>query len=246
MITKSLFTFITTLVVIGSSYAQLGLGINTEKPTADLDVNYNLILPDLKDVSNQVDYDRYIISNEQGYLRTTNQIMAPEMHVVYITSDDMEFFIDTGKGHDILAGPMLDIKVPAYTTYKLNLAFNMPVLAIFKSGALGGTFGVYIAKLDPFNLDINNYGFRKIYESGRKISFAKDYTKAGVGIPNGGFVTSNYMDVITNNTANEVVFQYTLGFVTSLAANNVRVGLYNENSNESWGVGTFVINVFKN
>lgn len=243
---KSLFTSITTLFVVASSYAQLGLGIHIEKPTADFDVNYNLTLPDLNDVSNQVDYDRYVISNEEGNLRTTKQIMAPETHIVYITAGDMAFSIDTGKGHDILAGPVLDIKVPAYSTYKLNLAFNMPVLAIFKNNALGGTLGVYIAKLDPFNLDPNNNGFTKIYESGRKISFAKDYTKAGVGIPNGGFVTSNYMDVITNNTANDVVFQYTLGFVTSSSANSTRVGLYDENSNESWGIGTFVINVFKN
>lgn len=227
------------LLCIVKSFAQVGVG--TLEPTADLDINYKVKLPDLESTKDLHEFDKYIIADEDGNLgyryHYQNELI---FNNVYLKR--LETVKSIGMGGSVNLGMPIEVTIPPHSTRLFEIVYSIPIImAIDDPNQIYGAASISLTK------DINNVQ-TVIKEASREIAFAGTYNSQAAA--KGRAISNFYFDKVENTTDQEIKIIYNLTANASDETRNIKVGMWqsfsgnNGRYNYNWGRGVFMISVF--
>lgn len=226
------------LLFIGlQSTAQIGIGAPIVDPKIQLDVNTQIALPDVKNTENLDEYNRIIVSDEDGNIGYRTELKNHlEFRTNYIDKIKTPIKIETSQKNSWIKIPLfLSTTIEAGKSVVVEVNYSMP--AFIKSNSLdnNGKIEILITK------SINNEEPIALQKNSRVITLADSYkfNSSAKGAP----ISNKYFDRVTNNSTNQITVTYSLEAL-STANKTVGIGMYAPGENYNWGRGMIMMNVY--
>lgn len=246
-IIQFLFIFYTSL-----GFGQIGIGLELEQPTATLDINKPLLLPDLKYSQDLNLYNKQVVADSVGNI-ALKQIDFNEQESDDLIYQEMNSFITISENDDKPLNISISVIVPAHSKRQINITYNIPVFAEKQNGNIytqQATCNIYLTKETNRNASTtSNSSTIDLGITSRKFSLARNDNY----IPNttiiGLFLANIYPDIVNNTTATDWKITYSLRAYTtkSTGPTNFIIGNYTDiaSSIEDWGNGILMARIYK-
>lgn len=224
------------LLFIGlQGIAQIGIGATIVDPKVQLDVNTLIALPDIRNTENIDEYDRIVVSDEEGNIGYRTELKNQlEFRTNYIDKIKDRITIKTNNvWTDIPLS--LSTTIEAGESVVIEVTYSIPVFIISNSTVNYGSAEIVISK------SIDDNAATDIQQASRSITFANSYKSAASA--KGAPISNKYIDRITNDSNKQITVKYFLrGFST--ANHQVGIGMYTTGENYNWGRGMIMMNVY--